>query len=99
MQPWHVSITHCCVAWSESWSADVRRDFAALGWLPKTYFGQRDRKSNFSVRAVVTTVPGLDYGTSCPVIVRLIEWPQNCLLGHVCPRESDPYDDRACLFP
>jgi hypothetical protein len=32
MQPWRVSITHCCVAWSESWSADVRRAFAALGW-------------------------------------------------------------------
>jgi hypothetical protein len=32
MQPWNISVTHCCVNWGEAWEADIRRALAAVGW-------------------------------------------------------------------
>jgi hypothetical protein len=38
------------------WKVTGRRERAEQTLFPKTYFGQRDRKSNFSVRAVAATI-------------------------------------------
>ena len=81
------------------WKVISRREIAERTLFPKTYFGQRDAKSIFSVTPGAATVPGPHVRTPCPAIVHVTEWPQNCLLGHVCPRESDADDDRARLFP
>ncbi|HZT78757.1 MAG TPA: hypothetical protein VFA26_00925 [Gemmataceae bacterium] len=33
MQSWEISVTHRCVPWGDAWEADVRRAFAAIGWM------------------------------------------------------------------